>query len=37
MYEGVESTIQDYRPVLLERKIHDHNLVINNPSVNRNC
>jgi len=29
MYEGVESTIQDYRPVLLERKIHDHNLVIN--------
>ena len=29
MYEGVESTIQDYRPVLLEKKIHEHNLVIN--------
>ena len=29
MYEGVETTIQDYRPLHLVRKIHERNLVIN--------
>ena len=29
MYEGVETTMQDYRPLQLERKIHERNLVIN--------
>ena len=29
MYEGVESTIQDYRHLHLVRKIHERNLVIN--------
>ena len=29
MYEGVETTIQDYRHLHLPRKIHERNLVIN--------